>query len=51
LIINLHGGHTVMQNIVKKLIPFVEAAGFTEVETDKVNRQLSFIAGKKATAS
>ena len=51
LMINLHGGHTVMQNNVKKLIPFVEAAGFTEVETDKVNRQLSFIAGKKATAS
>jgi hypothetical protein len=40
-----------MQNNVKKLIPFVEAAGFTGVETDRINRQLSFIAGKKAPVS
>jgi demethylmenaquinone methyltransferase/2-methoxy-6-polyprenyl-1,4-benzoquinol methylase/phosphoethanolamine N-methyltransferase len=47
LMIQLHGGHTVMQNNVKRLIPFVEAAGFTSVETARINRQISFIAGKK----
>ena len=51
LMIQLHGGHTVMQNNVKTLIPFVEAAGFTGVETAKINRQLSCIAGKKAAVS
>jgi len=51
LMIQLHGGHTHMQNNVKKLIPFVENAGFTNVETDKINRQLSFIAGTKAPVS
>jgi ubiquinone/menaquinone biosynthesis C-methylase UbiE len=48
LMIQLHGGHTAMQNNVKSLIPFVQAAGFTSVETDKLDRQLLFIAGKKA---
>jgi ubiquinone/menaquinone biosynthesis C-methylase UbiE len=48
LMIQLHGGHKHMQNNVKKLFPFVEAAGFENVETDKINRQLSFVAGKKA---
>lgn len=51
VMIQLHGGHTAMQNNVKKLIPLVEAAGFTNVETNKINRQLSFIAGKKAPVS
>jgi demethylmenaquinone methyltransferase/2-methoxy-6-polyprenyl-1,4-benzoquinol methylase/phosphoethanolamine N-methyltransferase len=51
LMIQLHGGHTAMRNNVKKLIPFVEAAGFTGVETAKINRQLSSIAGKKAAVS
>ena len=51
LVIQLHGGHTAMQNNVKKLIPFVETAGFTGVETDKINRQFSFLAGKKASVS
>lgn len=51
LMIQLHGGHTVMQNNVKKLIPLVEAAVFTGVETGKINRQLSFIAGQKASVS
>lgn len=49
VMIQLHGGHTHMQNNVKKLIPLVEAAGFANVETDKLNRQFSFIAAKKAT--
>ena len=48
LMIQLHGGHAAMQNNVKKLIPFVEAAGFTDVETAKINRQFSYIAGQKA---
>jgi ubiquinone/menaquinone biosynthesis C-methylase UbiE len=47
LMIQLHGGHTGMQNNVKKLIPLVEAAGFISLKTDKMNRQLSYIAGKK----
>ena len=51
IMIQLHGGHKHMQNNVKKLIPLVEAAGFTSVETDKINRQLSYIAGKKALVS
>lgn len=51
LMIQLHGGHTAMQDNVKKLIPFVEAAGFTSVKTDKINRQISFVAGKKAPVS
>ena len=45
--IQVHGGHTMMKDNVKKLLPFVEVAGFTSVETDKINRQISFIAGKK----
>lgn len=48
LMVQLHGGHTAMQNNVKRLIPFLEAAGFTNVETGRINRQTSFIAGKKA---
>jgi ubiquinone/menaquinone biosynthesis C-methylase UbiE len=48
LMIQLHGGHTAMQENVRKLIPLVEAAGFTSVETDKINRQFSFIAARKA---
>jgi demethylmenaquinone methyltransferase/2-methoxy-6-polyprenyl-1,4-benzoquinol methylase/phosphoethanolamine N-methyltransferase len=51
VMIQLHGGHTAMQNNVKKLIPLVEAAGFISVETAKINRQLSYIAGKKAPVS
>lgn len=47
LIIQVHGGHKHMQDNVKKLIPFVETAGFTGVATDKINRQLSFVTGKK----
>ncbi len=47
LMIQLHGGHTVMQNNVKKLVPLMKTAGFTSVETDKINRQISYIAGKK----
>jgi len=48
VMIQLHGGHTHMQNNVEKLIPFVETAGFTSVESNKINRQFSSIAGKKA---
>jgi len=51
VMIQLHGGHTAMQNNVKKLIPFVEAAGFRSVETDKLNRQFSFITAEKAAIS
>lgn len=49
-IIQLHGGHTAMQNNVKKLAPLMETVGFTVVETGKIDRQVSFIVGKKATA-
>ncbi|MCH8070262.1 MAG: methyltransferase domain-containing protein, partial [Candidatus Marinimicrobia bacterium] len=49
--IQLHGGHTVMQNNVKKLAPLMETAGLTALKTEKINRQVSYIAGKKAPAS
>lgn len=49
--IQLHGGHTVMQNNVKKLAPLMETAGLTALKTEKINRQISYIAGKKAPAS
>jgi len=49
LMIQLHGGHTAMENNVQKLIPLVEAAGFISVETGKINRQLSFIVAQKAS--
>jgi demethylmenaquinone methyltransferase/2-methoxy-6-polyprenyl-1,4-benzoquinol methylase/phosphoethanolamine N-methyltransferase len=48
LMIQVHGGHKAMGDNVKKLIPIVEAAGFKSVDTGVINRQLSFIAGKKA---
>ena len=51
VMIQLHGGHTAMQDNVKKLSPFLEAAGFTGLESGKLNRQLSFISGRKAAAS
>jgi len=41
--ITIHGGHTTMQDNVSRQIPFVEAAGFTDIKSDKVNRQLSYI--------
>jgi ubiquinone/menaquinone biosynthesis C-methylase UbiE len=43
LMITMHGGHTAMQDNVTKQIPFVKAAGFTTIETDKINRQFSYI--------
>ncbi len=51
LIVHLHGGHTAMQDNVKKLAPMMEATGFTTVETEEINRQVSFVAGMKATTS
>jgi len=47
LMIQIHGGHAAMQDNVTKQIPFVEAAGFTNVHTDKINRQFSYIAAQK----
>jgi demethylmenaquinone methyltransferase/2-methoxy-6-polyprenyl-1,4-benzoquinol methylase/phosphoethanolamine N-methyltransferase len=47
LMIQMHGGHAAMQDNVTKLIPLVQAAGFTGLETDKINRQISYIAAKK----
>ena len=46
-IIHIHGGHTTMQENVTKQIPFVEAAGFSIAETDKLNRQLAYILARK----
>jgi ubiquinone/menaquinone biosynthesis C-methylase UbiE len=45
--ITVHGGHTTMQDNVTKQISFVEAAGFSIAETEKINRQLSYILAKK----
>lgn len=46
--IQVHGGHTAMQNNVMRQISFVSAAGFSVVETDKINRQLAYILAKKS---
>ena len=51
LMIQMHGGHTSMQNNVSRQIPFVEAAGFADVHSDKINRQFSFIAAQKPILS
>ncbi len=45
--ITMHGGHTTMQENVTNQIPFVEAAGFSIAETDKINRQLAYILARK----
>lgn len=50
LLIQAHGGHKAMQDNVKNLIPYLEEAGFSIVDTGKINRQISFVAGKKAPA-
>jgi len=41
--ITVHGGHTTMQDNVSRQIPFVEKAGFTNIKSDKLNRQFSYI--------
>lgn len=52
LIVLLHGGHTAMANNAKKLVPLMEAVGFTAVETGQTKfRSISFVAGKKAPAT
>jgi len=48
LMIQLHGGHTAMQDNVTRQIPFVETAGFVNVHSDKINRQFSYITAQKA---
>ena len=51
LMIRAHGGQAMMQDNVTKLIPLLEAAGFTGVETDRINRQFAYVAGRKAPGS
>ncbi|MCK5329912.1 MAG: class I SAM-dependent methyltransferase [Candidatus Marinimicrobia bacterium] len=46
-VVNLHGGHAIMHDNVQKLIPLVEEAGFKNVETSKINRQMSYIKALK----
>jgi len=41
--ITVHGGHTTMQDNVSRQIPLVEAADFTNIKSDKINRQFSYI--------
>ncbi|MFV1917024.1 MAG: class I SAM-dependent methyltransferase [Patescibacteria group bacterium] len=48
LMVQLHGGASAMQNNVKKLIPLLETAGFSNVETGEMKWQTSSIIGKKA---
>ena len=45
--VNLHGGAERAKNSMRSLIPFLEAAGFQNIETGKVNRQMGFIKGHK----
>ena len=49
--IHVHGGHTTMQENVKKQVHFVEAVGFSIAETDKINRQLAYILARKPASS
>lgn len=48
--IQIHGGHAAMQDNITKQISFVEAAGFSIAETEKINRQLSYILARKPTS-
>lgn len=50
-IIQLHGGHTAMQDNVKKLVPLMEVTGFTGLKTDRINRQFSYVMGRKVPVS
>jgi len=47
LMIQIHGGHKSMQNNVDKLAPFIESAGFNNLEKGAVNRQLAYIRATK----
>ncbi|HEX6306289.1 MAG TPA: methyltransferase domain-containing protein [Anaerolineales bacterium] len=47
VMIQMHGGHAAMHDNVTKLIPLVQAAGFTNLETGKINRQMAFIVAEK----
>jgi len=49
--IQIHGGHTAMQENVNKQIPNVEVAGFTITKSDRLNRQLAYILASKPTSS
>lgn len=51
LIVQLHGGHTAMENNVSKLAPLMKAAGFISIKTDRMTRQFSYITGKKSISS
>ncbi len=46
-VVHLHGGHSTMQDNVQKLIPLVQEIGFKNVETGKLNRQMSYIKALK----
>lgn len=46
-VVHLHGGHAIMQDNVQKLIPLVREVGFKNVETGKLNRQMSYIKALK----
>ena len=47
VMIQLHGGHTALENNVSKLVPLVETARFTETKTDKINRQFAYVWAQK----
>jgi len=48
LMIQLHGGHSVMRNNVTNLIPLLEQTGFLSSKTERMNRQLSSLSAFKA---
>ena len=50
LMIHLHGGHSAMQDNVQKLLPFVEDAGFTGTETQRIGRQYSAMTAQKTVS-
>ncbi|NQU67057.1 MAG: methyltransferase domain-containing protein [Candidatus Marinimicrobia bacterium] len=45
--VQLHGGHAIMHDNVQKLVPLLKETGFNNIETGKLNRQMSYIKAKK----
>ena len=50
-IVNLHGGHGAMRKTLQKLVPIVERAGFTDIESGAYRtRQLASLTAVKGSA-
>ncbi len=45
--VNLHGGAERSKNSMRSLIPYLQAAGFKNIEMGKVNRQMGYVKAEK----